>query len=228
MANKTLVVQEEYEEDETSYMTTEVAEKLDRMIRDTADALQDAHDEVEAQWIELKRLVAEAKSGKIHEMLGFKSWPEYLINVVGFEQISKDSEIERIKLIEFLVSEGMSQRAIARALKIGVATVNRAVDQLLHEGLEVVVAMGLDGKVRPKQKTGLEKKRDSVELTPQLHYQKVYNEIGEGISVLIHRVSQDTEFTAVAKQELDHLVELRNELSKAIASIRRYKPEIEA
>jgi predicted transcriptional regulator len=199
------------------FVTKELAEKLDRMIRETADALQDAADEVEEQWDELKRLVAEAKAGDIHTVLGFRSWPAYVADAVG---VNPSNVEERSTCVEFLVSEGMSQRAIARMLGVGVATVNRAVAQLIHDGTleEIVESVGLDGRKRRHAK-----QRPRTELTPQLRWQKVYATLGEDIGTLAHRITQDAEMAAVASTELDHLCELRDDLNTAIKHLRKVR-----
>jgi DNA-binding Lrp family transcriptional regulator len=196
---------------------TELAEKLDRMIRETADALQDAADAVEEQWEELKRLVAEAKATDIHSVLGFKSWPAYVADAIG---LNPSNIGQRFKCVEFLVSEGMSQRAIANMLGVGVATVNRTVAQLIHEGTleEIAVSVGLDGRKRKHAR-----QRPRTALTPELRWQKVYATLGEDIGTLAHRITQDAEMAAVASTELDHLCELRDDLNSTIKHLRKVK-----
>jgi hypothetical protein len=205
---------------EPPQMDSEIAEKLDRMIRETADALQDAADAVEEQWEELKRLVAEAKDGNIHSVLGYKSWPAYVADAIGLNPSNIE---ERYKCVEFLVSEGMSQRAIAKMLGIAVVTVNRSVAQLIHDGTleEIAESVGLDG--RKRKRTGIERERPRTTLTPQLRWQKVYAVLGEDISTLAHRVTDDAEMAAVASMELDHLVQLRDDLNSTIKHLRKVK-----
>lgn len=215
----------EQDEDETSYMTTDVAEKLDILIRKTADELQDAQEAVDEHWAELKRLVDEAKSGNIHELLGFKSWPAYLVDAIGLTEGKDTSNIEeRYRAVEFLVSEGLSQRAIAKMLKVGLGTVNRSIAKLIHDGTleDIQASVGLDGRTRPGAKTG-QRDRTTAELTPSLRYQKSYDELDMGISVLTDRIKKDREFASEAKKNLPSLVQLRDELSRAIAVIRKHK-----
>jgi hypothetical protein len=95
------------------------AERLDKRIR---LLVQSTRDNIE----KLYQLVGDAKAGQIHESLGYASWTAYVADVFTVEW--KIGREERRELVAFLHGEGMSQRAIADVVDVGVGTVNRDLD----------------------------------------------------------------------------------------------------
>lgn len=60
----------------------------------------------------LRALVAEAKEGNVHELLGYPSWTAYLKDVFGDEPLRLARDV-RQELVAELAAQGMSTRAIA-------------------------------------------------------------------------------------------------------------------
>lgn len=60
----------------------------------------------------LRALVAEAKQGNVHELLGYPSWTAYLQDVFGDEPLRLARDV-RQELVAELAAQGMSTRAIA-------------------------------------------------------------------------------------------------------------------
>jgi transposase-like protein len=78
------------------------------------------------------RLLDEAKAGRVHDVLGYKSWPAYVADAVGGQiQLSGDS---RVAMVQMLAGEGMSVRAIATATGVSKSTVDRDLAQVSHDG----------------------------------------------------------------------------------------------
>lgn len=100
-------------------MLRDDAARLDRRIR---LLVQSARDNIE----KLYQLVGDAKAGRIHESLEYASWPSYVADVFKVEW--KIDRAARRELVAFLHGEGMSQRAIADVVDVGVGTVNRDLD----------------------------------------------------------------------------------------------------
>ncbi|MCF6386527.1 sporulation transcriptional regulator SpoIIID [Mycobacterium sp. MBM] len=92
------------------------AERLDKRVRLMAGAARDSFEK-------LGRLLDEAKSGQVHEALGFKSWPAYVADAIGGQlQLSPDA---RRSMVALMSGEGMSERAIAEATGASKSTVHR-------------------------------------------------------------------------------------------------------
>ena len=72
----------------------------------------------------LKSLVAEAKESKVHVALGYPSWTAYLADVLGDTPMRLEREV-RQALVAELSEQGMSTRAIAPIVGVGMTTVKR-------------------------------------------------------------------------------------------------------
>ena len=97
-----------------------------------------------------KKLIEQAKRHRVHEVLGFASWPAYVADVISTEMGRLPVE-DRRQVVGLLAGEGMSQRAIAEATKVSQKTVDRDLDQLSHDDSVVLPdnVIGLDNKTRP-------------------------------------------------------------------------------
>jgi hypothetical protein len=94
------------------------AKALDEQIRTTSKLL--------AQDVDLLlNLLERAEAGDIHVALGFASWTAYVKDAVQFAPTDKD---ERKMLVSLMSGKGMSQRAIAGTLGVGLGTVNRDIE----------------------------------------------------------------------------------------------------
>ena len=101
------------------------AERLDKRIRLMAQTTRDNFEKV-------GRLLDDAKRGRLHETLGFKSWTAYVADAVGGHiQLSGDA---RGAIVQMLAGEGMSVRAIAAATGVSKSTVDRDLAQVSHIG----------------------------------------------------------------------------------------------
>ena len=101
------------------------AQRLDGRIRRLAESAR-------GQLVKVAELVEEARRGRVHETLGFKSWTAYLADALG-GQLQLQGESRR-EVVQFLAGEGMSVRAIATATGVSKSTVDRDVVQLSHNG----------------------------------------------------------------------------------------------
>lgn len=70
----------------------------------------------------LRALVAEAKQGNVHELLGYPSWTAYLQDVFGDEPLRLARDV-RQELVAELAAQGMSTRAIAPIVGVSVSTI---------------------------------------------------------------------------------------------------------
>lgn len=101
------------------------AGRLDKRLRLMAGTARENFEKV-------GRLLDEAKRGRVHEVLGFKSWPAYVADAVGGQlQLSGDS---RQAMVQMMAGEGMSVRAIASATGVSKSTVDRDLSQVSHDG----------------------------------------------------------------------------------------------
>lgn len=112
-------------------LNREDAEKLDRRIRRMAGDTKRKLDTLGA-------LVADAKAGRIHEVLdGYPSWTAYLADALS-ELCSGQGIQTRRELVAYLYDTGMSERAIAAATGASKTTVHRdlesAESQVVHNG----------------------------------------------------------------------------------------------
>jgi transcriptional regulator with XRE-family HTH domain len=95
-------------------LTERQAKALDKKIRTASDKFTD-------NWNTLLTLLEEAARRQIHVALG-KSWTAWFKDAV---QITPSDRVERKALVSLMSGKGMSQRAIASVIGVGVGTVNR-------------------------------------------------------------------------------------------------------
>lgn len=154
-------------------LSTQDAERLDKRIRLMAQTTRENFEKV-------GRLLDEAKQGRLHEALGFKSWTAYVADALGGQlQLSGEA---RQAMVQVLAGEGMSVRAIATATGVSKSTVDRDLNQLSQTGtvqdgdvpdstvpqrdssgsgpVEEKVSTGLDGKVRRHKPRGRRVKKE--------------------------------------------------------------------
>lgn len=72
----------------------------------------------------LRQLVAEARDGNVHEVLGYPSWTAYLKEVFGDEPLRLARDV-RQELVAELSAQGMSTRAIAPVVGVAHKTIAR-------------------------------------------------------------------------------------------------------
>lgn len=124
-------------------LTHHEATQLTERIKVKVGAIQDNIDHLAA-------LVTRAKNGGADEVLGYKSWTAYIVDVVGSDPLDL-TRSERKKLVGFLAAEGVSTRAIAPI--VGVSPRQAAYDaadptvQEVHSRPATVTS--LDGRERP-------------------------------------------------------------------------------
>jgi hypothetical protein len=107
---------------------------------------------IAASMTRFRELIDTAKTGRIHQALGFTSWTAYIADVIGTDMGSLPVD-DRRQIVALLAGEGMSQRAIADAVGVSQKTVDRDLDQLSHDDSVDVdlpaTVTGLDNKQRP-------------------------------------------------------------------------------
>jgi hypothetical protein len=69
----------------------------------------------------IKELIDQAKAGEVYVALGFRSWPEYIADVVRNE-VGKLHRDHRRQIVEVLVKAGMSDSSIADAVGVSDTT----------------------------------------------------------------------------------------------------------
>jgi hypothetical protein len=116
------------------------AKRLDKKIRLIFGNISDELDKLAA-------LIAEAKTGSIHVVLGHKSWTAYLASVAEIGWKDRD---DRRKIVALLSGEGMSQRTIGAVVGVSQKTVDRDLDEVSHDDSVDAEVISLDGKRRPK------------------------------------------------------------------------------
>lgn len=140
------------------HMSADDARRLTERIRITAHNYAEARDK-------LVRLVQEAKDGNAHDALGYESWTAYLAETLGAEpmRLARD---DRQDMVRVLSAEGMSTRAIASVVGVGIGTVSRDQRAPVPSGTPEPDAphapvTGLDGKTytRPEPKEAPEPPR---------------------------------------------------------------------
>lgn len=92
------------------------------------EAIQDIAGKTAEHLEYLADLLVEAKQGQIHELLGFTSWPEYLIARLRPIAVALNVEDSRT-LVAQLYRHGMSVRAVAEAVGMSKSSVGRQVSQ---------------------------------------------------------------------------------------------------
>ncbi|POX87615.1 hypothetical protein C3473_28295 [Mycobacterium kansasii] len=125
------------------------AEKLDGRIRRLATATGE-------QLVRVGHLLDEAKAGRVHEVLGYPSWPAYVADALGGTlQLSGEA---RQAMVALMSSEGMSLRAIATATGVSKDTVSRDLAEVSHDETPAgqpqpsATVTGLDGKAHPRHR----------------------------------------------------------------------------
>lgn len=131
----------------TTTVTREAAESITAELRETAKGLAKARTRISS-------LIRTAKAENVHTVMGFKSWPAYVADVLG--DLKGLSQADHEWLLHLMAGEGMSSRAIARALGVSQSTANRMVKALEVQGTidadrEVE---SNDGKTRNAAKAG--------------------------------------------------------------------------
>ncbi|OMC39209.1 helix-turn-helix domain-containing protein [Mycobacterium sp. IS-1264] len=125
----------------------DAAEKLDHRIQRMADTAARNLDT-------LADLLAKAKAGQVHAVLGFDSWTAYLVDRVNPLAKVLNSDDHRVLITE-LRDAGMSMRAIAKAVGTSKSTVSRQVSQAGTAGHGAAVqTTGIDGKAYPRRNCG--------------------------------------------------------------------------
>jgi hypothetical protein len=84
------------------------------------------------QLVQVRRLLDEAKAGRVHETLGYPSWTAYVADALGGQlQLSGEA---RQAMVHLMAGEGMSVRAIASATGASKSTVAHDLDPVSHNG----------------------------------------------------------------------------------------------
>lgn len=118
---------------------------------------------------DLRALVSEAKETRAWETLGFASWTAYLAETLGDEPLRLE-RAERQELVGYLAGEGMTTRAIAPIVGVGLGTVHRDIQAGVPNGTPAPVT-GLDGKTYPRKPKPEADPAPFVERYPELgHY----------------------------------------------------------
>lgn len=110
---------------QTVTLTREAAESLTVELREAAGNLAKARTRIAS-------LIKSAKAGNVHAVMGFKSWPEYVADVLG--GLKGLSAGDHEWLLHLMAGEGMSSRAVARALGISQSTASRMIKALEAKG----------------------------------------------------------------------------------------------
>jgi hypothetical protein len=127
-------------------LTEAAAGQLDTEIRVLADATLDNMNKI-------RDLLAEAKVGQIHVVLGFQSWPAYVADALT-GRLRVDSHTRK-EIVAMMAGEGMSERAIAKAVAVSQSTVNRDLAEVSHDDSADAALPdkvdALDGKQHPRR-----------------------------------------------------------------------------
>jgi hypothetical protein len=120
-------------------MARDEAESLATQIRQRVQSVADGFTEIEA-------MIKQAKDGKAHQALGYKSWTAFVADVLS--GLMKVDRQKRRAFVPLMRREGMSQRAIAKALDVSQSTIRDDLSSTYsHAGPDRVTS--LDGKSRP-------------------------------------------------------------------------------
>lgn len=92
------------------------AQRLTQRIKLVASSVRDG-------LYKLRNLVDEARRSNAWQVLGFRSWTEYLADTLGSEPM-RLARAERQELVAYLAGEGMSTRAIAPIVGVDQKTVS--------------------------------------------------------------------------------------------------------
>lgn len=101
-------------------------------------------------------MITEAKAGSVHEVLGYRSWTEYVAEEFG-GRLQRLARVDRRPLVQLLADQGMSTRAIAPILGVGKSTVARELAAGVPDGTPepkpvVGIAAAGDASASPEPK----------------------------------------------------------------------------
>ncbi|PVA97126.1 helix-turn-helix domain containing protein [Mycobacteroides abscessus] len=120
-----VAVVDEHEVEVLKTITLTEAERMAAEIRELAAVARDGFEK-------LTHAVKEAKATNIHQVLGYRSWPEFIEAQFG-------GKIEvhgaaRLEVMAFLAGEGMGVRSIAAITDSSKSTVSRVLNQVSQSG----------------------------------------------------------------------------------------------
>jgi len=69
-------------------------------------------------------MIEEAKNGNAHQVLGYRSWTEYVTDKFG-GALTRLTKVERLPFVELMADQGMSTRAIGEVVGVSKDTVSR-------------------------------------------------------------------------------------------------------
>lgn len=120
-----IAVVDEHEVEVLKTITLAEAEQMAAEIRELAAVARDGFEK-------LTHAVKEAKATNIHQVLGYRSWPEFIEAQFG-------GKIEvhgaaRLEVMAFLAGEGMGVRSIAAITDSSKSTVSRVLNQVSQSG----------------------------------------------------------------------------------------------
>ncbi|SKL46003.1 Uncharacterised protein [Mycobacteroides abscessus subsp. abscessus] len=120
-----IAVVDEHEVEVLRTITLAEAERMAAEIRELAAVARDGFEK-------LTHAVKEAKATNIHQVLGYRSWPEFIEAQFG-------GKIEvhgaaRLEVMAFLAGEGMGVRSIAAITDSSKSTVSRVLNQVSQSG----------------------------------------------------------------------------------------------
>lgn len=121
-------------------VTTTEAETITAAIKTKLEAIAENVDLVVP-------LIEKAKTDGVHEVLGFKSWAQYV--TFHFNGVlARLNKYERQPIVELLSRTGMSTRAVAAVVGVSKDTVSRDLAGVSDEtpAVTALVTTGLDGK----------------------------------------------------------------------------------
>lgn len=179
----------------------------------------------------LHALVAEAKAGNVHVVLGYPSWTAYLADVLGKEPMRLAAD-ERRELVAYLSGEGMSTRAIAPIVGVSVGQVHAdrtagvqslntsalAVDTTTGEITEAAPApapvVGLDGKSYPTPPQRRPVAPDDRQRRQPIHEQA--RNAGWELDKVIERLARIAADDRLPANRVEVATQLHNHLTRAI------------
>lgn len=101
--------------------TLDTPEALDARLRAAASDFDES-------WVVLVEAITAAEHNQIHTALGFETWSDYVTDVVQMNMPHVARSVEQRRgLVELLVAEGMSQRAIGAVIGVSQSTVRNDV-----------------------------------------------------------------------------------------------------
>jgi hypothetical protein len=191
----------------------EAAVELDRRLRASVRSIADSIDL-------FTELVEQAQSGEIHEPLGFRSWPEYVTEVVSSglgDQLGKLHRDHRRQLVEVLLQSGMSKRSIAPAVGVGTTQIQR--DTAAIQSQQQVAQDGPPAPTLPTVITGRNGRQYPAKRKPKPKPPPPPRSPSdeERATVIAERVSERARGLAKACRDLITLPDLTPEMASLIA-----------